>query len=71
MDDRLEYYNVSERLKRKGLKTDENSSQSHSIFYEHYEGDIYFKVVYKRKGTGGESELTKAVRISKEEYDRK
>ncbi len=64
----MEYYQISESHKRKSVKISRNKEQNLTIFYEWYENNVYFRVVWQNIGTGGVNKLIEATRISEEDF---
>ncbi len=69
MDDRIKYYQICKIYEKKGLKFGRNQGQEYMIFYEKFDDDNCFKIVWRQIGHGGEYEEESIVEITFEEYN--
>lgn len=68
--DRIDYHQTCRFHKKVGFKPGENKSQEWIMFFERFENDACFKIVWKRNGAGGECEEHSITKISLEDYDK-
>jgi len=68
--DIIDYNQTYLFYKKVDTKVSEDKSQEWIVYFERFENDDCFKIVWKRKGKGGECEEYSITKIALEDYEK-